>query len=81
MYNPISVENETHKILKDFEIRTDYLITARPKGSQQKKRTCRIVYLAIPDDHRLKLKENKMKDVYLDISIELKKIWNMKWRW
>ena len=30
MYNPVSVlENETQKVLRDFEIQTDHLISAR----------------------------------------------------
>ena len=34
---------------------------------------------AVPADHRVKLKENKKKDKYLDLARELKKkLWNMK---
>ena len=33
---------------------------------------------AIPADHRLKLKESKKRDKYLDPARELKKLWNMK---
>ena len=33
---------------------------------------------AAPADHRLKLKESKKKDKYLDLVRELKKLWNMK---
>ena len=33
---------------------------------------------AVPADHRVKLKENKKKDKYLDLAKELKKLWNMK---
>ena len=29
-------------------------------------------------DHREKLKERKKKDKYLDLAMELKKLWNMK---
>ena len=32
---------------------------------------------AIPADHRVKLKENKKMDKYLDLARELKKLWNM----
>ena len=31
------LENETHKILEDFDIQTDYLISARPSDIQQTK--------------------------------------------
>ena len=32
----------------------------------------------VPEDHKVKLKENKQKDKYLDLDGELKKLWNMK---
>ena len=34
--------------------------------------------LAVPDNHRIKLKECEKKDKYLDLARELKKLWNMK---
>ena len=37
------------------------------------KKTCRIVDVAVPADHRVKLKENEKKDKYLDLARELKK--------
>ncbi len=33
---------------------------------------------AVPDDYRIKLKECEMKDKYLDLAREFKKLWNMK---
>ena len=79
MHNPESVQgNEMHKTLRDFEIQTDHLILARPCDSQKKKRTSQIVDFAIPADYRVKLKESKKKDKYLDLARELKKLWNMK---
>ena len=45
---------------------------------KKKKRTCRIVNFAVPADHRIKLKESEMKNKYLDLARELKKLWNMK---
>ena len=33
---------------------------------------------AVPAEHRIKLKECEKKDKYLDLAIELKKLWNMK---
>ena len=47
-------------------------------NNQQKKRICKIVDFAVPADHRIKLKECKKKDKYLDLARELKKLWNMK---
>ena len=34
--------------------------------------------LAVPADHRLKLKEREKKNKYLDLARELKKLWDMK---
>ena len=45
---------------------------------QQKKRICKIVDFAATAGHRIKLKECKKKDKYLDLARELKKLWNMK---
>ncbi len=33
---------------------------------------------AVPVDHRVKLKDNKNKDKYLELTWELKILWNMK---
>ncbi len=82
MHNPESVpENETHKLLWDFDIQTDHLISARRPDLiiiNKKKRICKIVDFAVPADHRVKLKESEKKDKYLDLARELKKLWNMK---
>ena len=54
--------NETHKILRDFEIQIDHLIPARRPDLviiNENKRTCCIADFAIPADHRMKMKENK----------------------
>ena len=74
------LENDTHKLLWDFDIHTDHLISARRSELiiiNKKKRTCKIVDFAVPADHRIKLKECEKKDKYLDFARELKKLWNM----
>ena len=77
MHNPESVlENETHKLLWNFKIETDHLISNRRPGLviiNRKKRTCQIVNLAILADNGVKIKESKKRDKYRDISRELKK--------
>ena len=87
MHNPASaLENETHKLLGNFDIQTDHLISARrpdliiinKKKKKKEKRTCKIVDFAVPADRRVKLKENEKKDKYLDLARELKKLWHMK---
>ena len=83
MHNPTPVlENDTHKLLWDFNIQTDQLIPARRPDliiiNKKKKRICKIVEFAVPADHWINLKESEKKDKYLDLARELKKLWNMK---
>ena len=87
MHNLESVlVKEMHKILCDFEIQSDHLISARQpnlvivkkKKRKKKKRTCQIVDFAVPADHMIKLKEGEKKYIYLDLSRELKKLWDSK---
>ena len=63
---PSVLENETHKIIWDFEEQMDHLISARRPDliiiSKKKKKTCRIVDFAVQADHRVKLKETQKKD-------------------
>ena len=81
MHNPAPVlENDTHKLLGDFNILTDHLIPARRPDLMiiNKKKIYKIVDFAVPADHRIDLKESEKKDKYLDLARELKKLWNMK---
>ena len=78
MHNPEPVlEN---KLLWDFDIHTDHLISARRPDLtiNKKKRTCKIVDFVVPADHRIKLNESEKKDKYQDLARELKKLWNMQ---
>ena len=63
MHNPASVlENDTHKLLRDFEIQTDHLISVRrpdQNKQQKKKRIYKTVDFAVSADHRIKLKVGK----------------------
>ena len=80
MHNPESFqENGTHKILRDFEIQTDHLISTRPCNNHQpKKRIGQIEDFAVLADHRVKLKESEKKDKYLDFAVNLEKLWTLK---
>ena len=70
MHNPAPVqENATHKLLWDFNIQTDHLIPARRPD---------LIIIAVPADHRIKLKKCEKRDKYLDLARELKKLWNMQ---
>ena len=60
MQNPIPVlENDTHKLLWDFDIQTDHLISAgRPVLIIiNKRKICKIIDFALPADYRIKLRE------------------------
>ena len=81
MHNPAPVlENDTHKLLWNFDVQTDHLISAgRPdliiinkKKKKKKKQICKIVDFAVPADHRIKLKECEKRGKYLDLARELK---------
>ena len=80
MHNPAPVlENDSHKLLWDFNIQTDQLIPARRPDLiiiNKRKRISKIVNFAVPADHRVNQKESEKKDKYL--ARELKKLWNMK---
>ena len=82
MHNPASVlENDTHKLLWDFDTQTDHLILARRPDLiiiNKKRRTCKILDVAVPAYHRIKLKESEKKDKYLNLARELKKLWPIK---
>ena len=86
MHNPAPVlENDSHKLLWDFNIQTDHQIPDRRpdliiinKKKKKIKRICKIVDFAVPADHKINLKESEKKNKYLDLARELKKLWNMK---
>ena len=70
--------NNNKQLLWDFDIHTDHLISARRPDHiiiNKKKRICKI---AVPADHRIKLKECEKRDKYLVLAGELKKQGNMK---
>ena len=85
MHNPSPVlENDTHKLLWDFDIQTDQLISARRPdliiiNKKTKKKTkqkiCKIIDFDVPADHW-----NNVKREYLDLVRELKKNYGAR-RW
>ena len=76
MHNSAPVlENDTHKLLWDFDINTGHLTSARrpdPIIINKKKRGFAKSSTA-PSDHRIKLKECEKKDKYINLDRELKK--------
>ena len=79
MHNPEPVlENVSHKVLRDFDIQTDHLISARRPdliiiNKKKKKKICKIFDSAVPSYHRINPKECEKRDKYLDLARELKK--------
>ena len=74
------LENDTYKLLSDFDIQTDHLIPARgPDLMIIKKRDFAKLWTSL---FRLttekKLKECEKMDKYFDLARESKKLWNMK---
>ena len=69
------------KLFWHFDIQTDPLISARRIDLlmiNKRKRTCKILDIAVQADHRVKLKKSEKKDKYFDLAEELKKLWSMK---
>ena len=81
MHNPEpDQENNTQKLLWDFDIQTDHLISARRpdliiinKKKKKKKKICKVADFAVSADHRIKLKECEKRDKYVNLARELKK--------
>ena len=70
------LENDSHKLLWDFNIQKDHLIRARRPDLiiiNKRKRIWKNVNFAVPADHRINLKESEKRDKYLDLARELKK--------
>ena len=74
-------ENETQKLLWDFEIQTDDLISAKrldlvivykKKKKKRNEETCRIVGFGVPANQRMKIKESEKRNKLLDLAGELK---------
>ena len=82
IHNPTPVlENDTHKLLWDFNILMDHLIPARRLDLiiiNKRKIIYKIIVFAVPADHRINMKECEEEDKYLDLARELKKLWNIK---
>ena len=65
------LKNETHKLLKDFQIQIDF-------KKNKKKKTENLTSYKLCSPGKVKLIESEKKDKYLDLARELKTLWNMK---
>ena len=76
------LENDTHKLLWNFDIQTDHLIQARRpdliiiNNKKKKREFCKIFDFPVSAE----LKEYEKKDKYLDLARELKNYGTWKWR-
>ena len=43
-----------------------------------RKKMCHLVDFAVPVDHKVNMKENEKREIYLDLAREIKKLVNMK---
>ena len=71
------LKNETQKLLWDFEIQTDHLISVgRPdpeianKKEKKKNCNCWIVDFTVSEDHKVKIKESEKRNKFLDLARE-----------
>ena len=75
------LENDTHKLIWDFNMQTDYQISARLPELiiiSKKKKTCKIVYFAVSADHRVWVKGLWKEGYVLGPCLGFLKKWNMK---
>ena len=70
------IENGQNAEKSPKDLRRLAVIQAPVKDIQQKRMW--VVDFAVPADHRIKLKESKKREWYLDLARELKKLWNIK---
>ena len=87
MYNLKSfLENETHNFFWDFDLQTvtnrsfHFDMRSKPCDCQQKnkKRTSRKVDFIVQADEKIRLKESKKRNKYIDLVKKPKKLWGMK---
>ena len=85
LYAQTILENETSKIVSDFEIQTDHPISVRrpdlvlidKKKTKKTPKPCNLEDFGISANHRVKMKESEKINKYLDLAREQKNLWNM----
>ena len=67
-------------MLWDFSIRTDYEIEVRRADLliiDKKENNWQIIDVAIPDDGRVRTKEDEKEEKYQDLASEIQKMWGV----
>lgn len=75
------IENEKCKLLWDFDVKTDKVISARRPDLlivHKEKREATIIDVAIPGDSRIASKEAEKKTKYRDLAVELQRLWELR---
>ena len=75
------LENEEAKILWDFTIQCDHLIQSRRPDIvvvEKRKKGCKIIDIAVPNDVRVGNKEQEKVEKYQDLRREIATLWGMK---
>ncbi|KAJ8033778.1 Retinol dehydrogenase 8 [Holothuria leucospilota] len=82
LHRPETVnETDRVKILWDFEVRTDKVITARRPDIivvDKQEKTAKIIDVAIPLDKNIRGKEAEKTQKYQDLKLEIQKLWDVK---
>ena len=75
------LENDKSKIFSYFAIQTDKEIEHRRVGVvfiDKEKRECKIINIAVPGDHNIKVKELVKITKYEDLRLKVQKLWDVK---
>ena len=75
------LENEDYKMLWDFSVRTDHEIEARRPDLliiDKIEKNCQIIDVVIPEDGRVRAKEDEKVEKYQDLAREVRKMWEVR---
>ena len=78
---PSVIENENYKLIWDFPIQTDKeLKHNKPEIIiiDKSNKTVQIIDISIPSDYNVVSKRNEKITKYIDLSIEIKRMWSME---
>ena len=77
MSRTVYLINEDYKMLWDFSVRTDHTIEARRPDIliiDKSEKNCQIIDVVIPEDGRVRAKEDEKVEKYQDLAREVRKI-------
>ena len=75
------LENDDYKLLWDFSVRTDHEIGARRPDLviiDKRDKSCQIIDVAIPEDGRVREKEDENVEKYQDLATKVRKMWGVR---